>query len=201
MATEWRQSSFNVANVVNQTKWLTNPTIHPINHPLLHLLLTCTSSSVKPTTGRAFITTFQLFLSLMELSLGQFPCTQKINITPRLMAQVHRKVIHQQHHQHYTYLDQIEIFLRVSFQVQCVEQVIVRSIQELIEDVEVPLTLVLVHHSWFLQQVVQDVTAHRCPLGKISKQDGCPRVWGVISAVYTNMIPLKVRKSKRGCLP
>lgn len=37
------------------------------------LIITCTSSSVNPITDRAFITAFQLFLSLTELILGQLP--------------------------------------------------------------------------------------------------------------------------------
>lgn len=72
----------------------------------------------------------------------------------------------------HTHLDQILIFLRVSFQFQCTEQIIVSSIQELIEDVEVPLAVVLVHHPRFLQQVVQDVSPHWCPLEEVTRKDG-----------------------------
>lgn len=74
--------------------------------------------------------------------------------------------------QQHTHLDQILVFLWVSLQIQFIEQVIVCSIQELIEDVEVPLTVVLVHNPRFLQQVVQDVTAHRRSLGEVAQNDG-----------------------------
>lgn len=37
-------------------------------------LLTSTSSTLKPITLRAFLTTFQSLRSLMELTLGQLPC-------------------------------------------------------------------------------------------------------------------------------
>lgn len=67
----------------------------------------------------------------------------------------------------HAHLDQAVVVLRVSFQTQCVKQVIITSIQKLIEDVEVPLTVVLVYYSGFFQQIVQDVTAHWCPLGKV----------------------------------
>lgn len=64
------------------------------------------------------------------------------------------------------------VVLRVSFQVQCVEQVVVPSIQKLVEDVEVPLTVVLVNYTGFLQQVVQDVSAHWCPLVTEKEKNG-----------------------------
>lgn len=71
-----------------------------------------------------------------------------------------------------THLDQILVFLWVSLKVQFIEQVVVCSIQELIEDVEVPLTVVLVHNPRFLQQVVQDVPAHWRSLGEVPQNDG-----------------------------
>lgn len=71
-----------------------------------------------------------------------------------------------------THLDQILVLLWVSLKVQFIEQVVVCSIQELIEDVEVPLAVVLVHNPRFLQQVVQDVTAHRRSLGEVPQNDG-----------------------------
>lgn len=72
---------------------------------------------------------------------------------------------------HDTHLDQIAVVLGDSFEVQRVEQVIVSSIQKLIEDVKVSLTVVLVHDTRFLQQVVQDVTTHRCPLEEVTQKD------------------------------
>lgn len=68
-----------------------------------------------------------------------------------------------------TNLDQILVFLWVSLKVQFIKQVVICSIQELIEDVKVPLTMVLVHNTGFLQQVVQDVTAHWRPLGEVPR--------------------------------
>lgn len=70
---------------------------------------------------------------------------------------------------HHTHLYQIMVVLRLSFQIQRGKQIVVSSIQKLIEDVEVPLTVVLVHYTGFFQQVVQDVTAHWCPLGGVTE--------------------------------
>lgn len=72
---------------------------------------------------------------------------------------------------HHTHLDQILVVLRVSLKVQRVKQVVIPSIQKLIEDVEVPLAVVLVYYTRFLQQVVQDVTANWCPLWKRMEGD------------------------------
>lgn len=50
------------------------------------LIITCTSSSVNPITDKAFITAFQLFLSLTELILGQFPWTRQLDIRTYLLV-------------------------------------------------------------------------------------------------------------------
>lgn len=69
-----------------------------------------------------------------------------------------------------TNLDKILVLLWVSLKVQIIEQVVICSVQELIEDVKVPLAVVLVHNAGFLQQVVQDVTAHWCPLEEVPQK-------------------------------
>lgn len=55
---------------------------------------------------------------------------------------------------HHTHLDQILVALRVSFKVQHVKQAVIPSIQKLIENMEVPLAVVLMHYTRLLQQVV-----------------------------------------------
>lgn len=49
--------------------------------------------------------------------------------------------------------------LAVSLQAEPAEQIFLSSLHQLIEDVKVPLSVVLVHHAGFLQQITQDVTA------------------------------------------
>lgn len=56
------------------------------------------------------------------------------------------------------------ILLWVLLKAQPPQQILLPSFQQLVEDVEVPLTVVLVHNSGFLQEVVQDVAPNRSPL-------------------------------------
>lgn len=60
-----------------------------------------------------------------------------------------------------THLDQILVLLGVPLQAQTSQQVLLPSLNQLIEDVEVPLPVVLVNHTGLLQQVVDDVASHR----------------------------------------
>lgn len=50
--------------------------------------------------------------------------------------------------------------LAVSLQAEPAEQIFLSSLHQLIEDVKVPLPVVLVHHTRFLQQITQDVTTN-----------------------------------------
>lgn len=50
--------------------------------------------------------------------------------------------------------------LAVSLQAEPAEQILLSSLHQLIEDVEVSLSVVLVDHAGLLQQVAQDVTAN-----------------------------------------
>lgn len=76
--------------------------------------------------------------------------------------------LRKKYHTH-THLHQVVVALRVPLQSQRGKQVVVPSIQELVEDVEVPLTVVLVHDARLLQQVVQDVTAYWRPLEGVTR--------------------------------
>lgn len=58
------------------------------------------------------------------------------------------------------------ILLWVLLEAQPPQQVLLPSFQQLVEDVEVPLAVVLVHNSGFLQEVVQDVAPDRSPLNQ-----------------------------------
>lgn len=60
-----------------------------------------------------------------------------------------------------TYFDQILVLLGVPLQAQAPQQVFLSSLNQLIEDVEVPLPVVLVNHAGLFQQVVDDVASHR----------------------------------------
>lgn len=59
-----------------------------------------------------------------------------------------------------TYFDQELVLLRVPLQAQASQQVLFPSLDQLIENVEVPLPVVLVDHAGLLQQVVDDVASH-----------------------------------------
>lgn len=50
--------------------------------------------------------------------------------------------------------------LAVSLQAEPAEQILLSSLHQLIKDVEVSLSVVLVDHAGLLQQVAQDVTAN-----------------------------------------
>lgn len=50
--------------------------------------------------------------------------------------------------------------LAVSLQAEPAEQILLSSLHQLIENVEVSLTVVLMNHTGLLQQVTQDVTAN-----------------------------------------
>lgn len=65
------------------------------------------------------------------------------------------------------------ILLGVLLKAQPPQQILLPSFQQLVEDVEVPLTVVLVHNSGFLQEVVQDVAPNRSPL-KQTRRGKCP---------------------------
>lgn len=59
-----------------------------------------------------------------------------------------------------THLDQVLVLLSVPLQAQTPQQVLLPSFNQLIENVEVPLSMVLVDHAGLLQQVVDDVASH-----------------------------------------
>lgn len=58
----------------------------------------------------------------------------------------------------YAYLGEIVVMLGVSLQAQLVQEVVLSSLHKLVEDVEVPLPVILMHDPRLLQQVVQDMT-------------------------------------------
>lgn len=63
-------------------------------------------------------------------------------------------------------MTQIGVSVEVSFQVQPLQERIIRATQELIEDVEVSLVVVLVHDTRLLKQIVQDIATIRNSLPK-----------------------------------
>lgn len=54
--------------------------------------------------------------------------------------------------------------LAVSFQAQLVQQTVLPSLHQLVEDMEVSLSVILMHNPWLLQQVVQNMTSNGIPL-------------------------------------
>lgn len=54
--------------------------------------------------------------------------------------------------------------LAVSLQAQLMQQVLLSSLHQLVEDVEVSLPVILMHDPRFLQQVVQDMSSNSIPL-------------------------------------
>ena len=60
-----------------------------------------------------------------------------------------------------THLDQVQVALGVPLQAQPAQHLLLAPFQQLVEDVEVPLPVVLVNHSGLLQQVTEDVATHR----------------------------------------
>lgn len=63
-----------------------------------------------------------------------------------------------------THLHQVQVALGVALQAQPEQRLLLTPLQQLVEDVEVPLPVVLVHHSGLLQEVTEDVAAHGGPL-------------------------------------
>lgn len=57
-------------------------------------------------------------------------------------------------------LHQVSVMLAFSLQAEPAEQILLSSLHQLVEDVEVSLSVVLVDHAGLLQQVAQDVTAN-----------------------------------------
>lgn len=57
------------------------------------------------------------------------------------------------------HLDQVLILLCVSLQAEPSQQVLLSSLDYLVENVEIPFSMVLVDHPRLLQQVVNDVAA------------------------------------------
>lgn len=54
--------------------------------------------------------------------------------------------------------------MRVSLQLQAFQQLIIPSIQKLVENMKVSFPVVLVYNTGFLQKVVKDVRSHGCTL-------------------------------------
>lgn len=65
---------------------------------------------------------------------------------------------------HDAHFDQVLVLLTVPLQAQAPQQVLLPSFDQLIENVEVPLSVVLVDHAGLLQQVVDDVASNWCAL-------------------------------------
>lgn len=63
-----------------------------------------------------------------------------------------------------SYLGEVVVLLGVSLQAQLVQQVVVPSFHYLIEDVKVPLPVILMNDPRLLQQVVEDVAPNCVPL-------------------------------------
>lgn len=120
--------------------------------------LTSTSSSVKLMTVRAFLTTFQSFLSLMEETLAHWPWRRA-----KLGCQPWRCAVPGGHLPcpPATHLHQVQVALGVAFQAQPAQRLLFAPLQQLIENVEVPLPVVLVDHAGLLQEVTENVASHR----------------------------------------
>lgn len=56
-------------------------------------------------------------------------------------------------------MGEIVVMLGVSLQAQLVQEVVLSSLHELVEDVKVSLPVILMHDPRLLQQVVQDMTS------------------------------------------
>lgn len=70
------------------------------------------------------------------------------------------------------YFDQVLVLLGVPLQAQTSQQVLLSSLDQLVEDVEVPLPVVLVDHAGLFQQVVDDVASHRGALPTRRRPEG-----------------------------
>lgn len=79
-----------------------------------------------------------------------------------------------------TYFDQVLVLLSVPLQAQPPQQVLLPSLDQLVENVEVPLPVVLVDHAGLLQQVIDDVASHRgtLPTGQRPEREGGGRERG-----------------------
>lgn len=64
------------------------------------------------------------------------------------------------------YFNEVLVLLRVPLQAQPSQQVLFPSLNQLIENVEVSLSVILVDHAGLLQQVVDDVASHWSTLPK-----------------------------------
>lgn len=59
------------------------------------------------------------------------------------------------------HLYEVRVLLRVAFKPQPTEQILLSALQQLVEDVEVPLPGILVNNAGFLNQVAEDVPTDR----------------------------------------
>lgn len=59
-----------------------------------------------------------------------------------------------------THLYQVQVVLGVSFQTQPAQCLLLTSLQQLVEDMEVPLPVILVYNSGLLQEVTEDVATY-----------------------------------------
>lgn len=124
-------------------------------------------------TVRAFLTTFQSLLSLMEETLAHWPWGKAEGGYARCCAPRWRWPCPPAPHLH-----QVQVALRVPFQAQPAQQLLLAAFQQLVEDVEVPLPVVLVHHPGLLQQVTEDVAAHRRTLWPGQDVAAVQGAWG-----------------------
>lgn len=65
-----------------------------------------------------------------------------------------------------TYLHQVTVVLAVPLQAEPAEQIFLSSLHQLVEDMEVSLSVVLVDHAGLLKQVTEDVTTNCTALGE-----------------------------------
>lgn len=65
-----------------------------------------------------------------------------------------------------TYLSEVEVGMRICWEFEFCQQLRVSALQQLVEDVEIPLPWCLMHHSGLLQQVVVDVATNWSSLDK-----------------------------------
>lgn len=59
-----------------------------------------------------------------------------------------------------SYFDQVLVLLQVPLQAQVSQKVLITPLDQLVENVEVPLPVVLVDHARLLEQIVDDVTSY-----------------------------------------
>jgi len=63
-----------------------------------------------------------------------------------------------------THLGEVVVTLAASLQAQPAQELLLSSLHQLVEDVEVSLSVILMHDSGLLQQVVEDVASDSTPL-------------------------------------